>query len=112
MRQANLQDEFIVASRDAQMAALSGYLGRPFYFPERQAIGSYTLFFKGVRQEVNQQTVLQQVEQLLSEHPKILLVLSKKLEETTIGLDIEPIQTFERAWQDEEYYLYWVSAAG
>ncbi|ESA38272.1 hypothetical protein N836_33120 [Leptolyngbya sp. Heron Island J] len=112
MRQANLQDEFIVASRDAQMAALSGYLDRPFYFPERQAIGSYTLFFKGVRQEVDQQIVLQQVKQLLAEHPKILLVLSKELEETTTGLDIEPIQSFEKAWQNEEYYLYWVSAAG
>lgn len=111
MRRANLQNEFIVASRDAQMASLSGYLNRPFYFPERQAIGSYTLFFKGVRREVNQQNVIQQVSQLLAEHPKILLVLSKELEEPTTDLDVEPIQAFKRAWQDEEYYLYWVTAA-
>ena len=111
MRQANLQDEFIVASRDAQMASLSGYFNRPFYFPERQAIGSYTLFFKGVRNEVNEPEVIRQVTQLLTEHPKILMVLSKELREPTDGLTIEPIKSFTKAWQNEEYYLYWVTAA-
>ncbi|MEM7794651.1 MAG: hypothetical protein AAF579_09385 [Cyanobacteria bacterium P01_C01_bin.118] len=109
MRQANLQDEFIVASRDAQMASLSGYFGRPFYFPERQAIGSYTLFFKGIRREIEQPEILAQVQQLLDQHPKILLVLSERLIEPTSGLTIEPIQEFTKAWQDEEYYLYWVT---
>ena len=111
MRQASLQDKFIVASRDAQMASLSGYLNRPFYFPERQAIGSYTLFFKGVRREVNQRIVIRQVRRLLAEHPKILLVLSQELKEPTRGLNVEPIQAFKQAWQDEEYYLYWVTSA-
>ncbi|MEO0351794.1 MAG: hypothetical protein AAF282_17280 [Cyanobacteria bacterium P01_A01_bin.15] len=112
MRQANLQDEFIVASRDAQMASLSGYFNRPFYFPERQAIGSYTLFFKGTRREVSQPEVMQQVTQLLNQHPKILLVLTKKLETPTPELAIEPIEEFTKAWQNEEYYLYWVTPAG
>ncbi|NEZ66581.1 hypothetical protein D0962_28110 [Leptolyngbyaceae cyanobacterium CCMR0082] len=111
MRQANLQDEFIVASRDAQMASLSGYFGRSFYFPERQAIGSYTLFFKGVRNEVDHPEVIRQVKQLILEHPKILLVLTKKLEEPTPGLTVEPIEQFTKAWQNEEYYLYWVTSA-
>ncbi|MBT9311396.1 hypothetical protein [Leptothoe kymatousa] len=110
MRQANLQDEFIVASRDAQMASLSGYFGQPFYFPERQAMGSYTLFFKGARREVTQPEVIQQVQQLIADHPKILLVLTKELETPINGLAIEPIEQFTRAWQDEEYYLYWVTA--
>ena len=112
MRQANLQDEFIVASRDAQMASLSGYLGRSFYFPERQAIGSYTLFFKGVRNEVDHLEVIRQVNQLIIDHPKILLVLTKPLEEPTPGLSIEPIEEFTKAWQNEEYYLYWATSAG
>lgn len=110
MRQANLQDEFIVASRDAQMASLSGYLGRQFYFPERRAIGSYTLFFKGIRNEVGEPEIMAQVTQLLTEHPKILLVLHKKPKEPTPGLILEPIQEFTKAWKDEEYYLYWVTA--
>ncbi|MEM6254332.1 MAG: hypothetical protein AAF821_15550 [Cyanobacteria bacterium P01_D01_bin.156] len=110
MRQANFQGEFIVASRDAQMASLSGYFGQPFYFPERQAIGSYTLFFKGIRREVTQPEVIQQIQELIKEHPKILLVLTKELEAPTAGLEIIPIESFTRAWQDEEYYLYWVTA--
>ena len=112
MRQANLQDEFIVASRDAQMASLSGYVNRKFYFPERQAIGSYTLFFKGTRNEVDQAEVVRQTRQLLNTHSKILLVLTKELEEPTPGLRIESIQAFTKAWQNEEYYLYWVTANG
>jgi hypothetical protein len=74
-------------------------------------MGSYTLFFKGVRQEVEQPEVIRQVRQLLTEHPKILLVLSKELQAPAAGLSIEPIQEFKKAWQNEEYYLYWVTAA-
>ena len=111
MREANLQDAFIVASRDAQMAPLSGLLRRPFYYPERQMLGSYTLFFKGDRREVSQPEVLQQVSTLLSEQPQILLILTKELEIPAPGLVIEPIQSFTQSWTNEEYYLYWVSAA-
>lgn len=111
MRQATLQDEFIVASRDAQMASLSGYFGRPFYYPERRAMGSYTLFFKGMRNEVSEAEILAQVQQLLAEQPKILLILDEELQGPTAGLTVEPIQSFTKAWQDEEYYLYWVTAS-
>ncbi|MBX2862821.1 MAG: hypothetical protein KTR27_04640 [Leptolyngbyaceae cyanobacterium MAG.088] len=111
MREANLQDAFIVASRDAQMASLSGYFNQPFYFPERQAIGSYTLFFKGTRREVEQPEVIRQVSQLITEHPKILLILHKELKVPTPKLTIEPIKAFKKAWQNEEYYLYWVTPA-
>ena len=109
MVEANLQNAFIVASRDAQMASLSGYLNRQFYYPERQTLGSYTLFFKGNRREVIQLEVLQQVTNLLREHPKILLILTKELSTPTPGLTIQPIQSFTKTWQDEKYYLYWVS---
>lgn len=106
MREANLQDSFIVASRDAQMAALSGYLARPFYYPERQRLGSYTLFFKGTRREVTHLEVLQQVDRLLSQHPDIILILTEELSVPTTEFTIEPIQAFTRAWQNETYYLY------
>ncbi|MEL6131120.1 MAG: hypothetical protein AAFR30_14620 [Cyanobacteria bacterium J06628_4] len=39
------------------------------------------------------------------------MVLSKELREPTDGLTIEPIKSFTKAWQNEEYYLYWVTAA-
>ncbi|MGD1853089.1 MAG: hypothetical protein ACFB2W_02460 [Leptolyngbyaceae cyanobacterium] len=110
MRRNNLQGEFIVASRDAQMASLSGYFGLPFYFPERQTVGSYTLFFKGTRREVSEPEVMAQTAKLLTQHPKILLVMHQAIKEPTPGLTIEPIQEFTRAWQDEEYYLYWVTS--
>jgi len=110
MRANGLQDEFIVGSRDAEMAPLSGYLGRSFYYPERQAMGSYTLFFKGEREEVSQPVVLQQVADLLPKQPRILLVLTAELAVPTPGLRVEPIASFPRS-QHETYHLYWVEAA-
>ncbi|MDB9525267.1 hypothetical protein PN498_04650 [Oscillatoria sp. CS-180] len=109
IRKAGLQNEFIVGSRDAEMAPLSGYLGRSLYYPERQALGSYTLFFKGDRQDVDQGEVLRQVTRLLSEHPRILLVLSDELAVSAPELIIESLASFERS-QNEQYYLYWVKA--
>ena len=107
----NLDAEFIVASRDANMAALSGYLNRKFYYPELQGIGSFTLF-KGDRNEVEQDETLRQVSALLNpptDQDRILLILSKHaLATSRADLDIIPIQSFENAWTDTEmYYLYW-----
>ena len=106
-----LEEEFIVASRDANMAALSGYLNRKFYYPERQDMGSFTLFKEG-RNEVEQDEILQQVSSILhcqEERERILLILNKKkLSLSRDDLQIFPIQAFENAWTDTEtYYLYW-----
>lgn len=102
-----LQDAFAVASRDAQMASLSGYAGRSFYYPERQAIGSYTLFFKGDRREVTESEILQQVSILLETHPKILLILIDELSTVPPALAVDPIRAFSRSQTNEKYYLYW-----
>ena len=106
-----LEKEFIVASRDANMAALSGYLNRKFYYPELQDMGSFTLFKEG-RNEVKQDEILRQVSALLQsqeEGNKILLILNKKkLSASRDDLQITPIKAFKNAWTDTEtYYLYW-----
>jgi hypothetical protein len=111
IQQSQLNNEFIVASRDANMAALSGYLDRKLYYPERQNMGSFTLFKSG-RQEVEQAEVLRQINSLLTDQPdenKILLILNKPLNANLQDLKILPIKNFEKAWvNDERYYLYWV----
>ena len=111
IRENQLEKEFIVASRDANMAALSGYLNRKFYYPERQGMGSFTLFKAG-RKEVKQDEILRQVSSLLQSQEtsgRILLILNKKeLSSSQDDLQIIPIKAFERAWTDTEtYYLYW-----
>ncbi|MTJ07785.1 hypothetical protein [Anabaena sp. UHCC 0204] len=109
IRQSQLEDEFIVASRDANMAALSGYLNRKFYYPELQNMGSFTLFKKG-RKDVDQSEILKQVSLLLKNQKyenKILLILHQELKATDNDLKIVPIKNFERSWVDSErYYLY------
>ncbi|MDZ8083117.1 MAG: hypothetical protein RMX35_29140 [Nostoc sp. DcaGUA01] len=111
IQKAGLDNEFIVASRDANMAPLSGYLNRKFYYPELQKMGSFTLFNKG-RQDVEQAEILRQINSLFknqSEQKKILLILNQKLNVNRNDLKIVPIKDFERNWVDSErYYLYWV----
>ena len=109
IRQADLQTAFMVGSRDAELAPLSGHLGRQIYYPERQDLGSYTLFFKGDRQPVEQTEVLRQVSELLPTHPEILLILTEPLAVPAPGLAITPLAAFEQS-QNETYSLYWVRA--
>ncbi len=112
MQKSQLNKEFIVASRDANMAALSGYLDRKFYYPERQEMGSFTLFKAG-RKGVEQPEILAQITSLLTKQPdnsKILLILTKELNVNREDLKIVSIKNFEKAWVDDErFYLYWVN---
>ncbi|MEH2312584.1 MAG: hypothetical protein V7K35_14535 [Nostoc sp.] len=114
LQKAGLDNEFIVASRDANMAPLSGYLNRKFYYPEIQKMGSFTLFKKG-RQDVEEAEILSQINSLLKnqdDQKKILLILNKKLNVNRNDLKIVPIKDFKRGWVDSErYYLYWVDEA-
>ncbi|MEH1969677.1 hypothetical protein [Nostoc sp.] len=114
IQKAGLDNEFIVASRDANMAPLAGYLNRKFYYPEIKSIGSFTLFKTG-RQGVEQDEILSQINSLLKnqdEQKKILLILNQKLNVNRNDLKIVPIKDFERGWVDSErYYLYWVDEA-
>lgn len=111
IQKAGLDNEFIVASRDANMAPLAGYLNRKFYYPELQKMGSFTLFKKG-RQDVEQAEILSQINSLLTNkdgQKKILLILNKKLNVNRNDLKIVAIKDFQRGWVDSErYYLYWV----
>ncbi|HYW18346.1 MAG TPA: hypothetical protein VE956_03365 [Nodularia sp. (in: cyanobacteria)] len=115
LQKSELNNEFIVASRDANMAALSGYLNRKLYYPELQKLGSFTLF-KGGRKDVEQTEILEQITSLLtkqSDNSKILLILNKKLNVNDQDLQIVPLKSFENAWVDDErYYLYWVNKVG
>jgi len=112
IRQSGWQDEFIVASPDNNMAALSGYLGRPLYYPELQGVGSFTIFQMGRRTLVDHAGVLAHIEALLPTvaNCRILLVLKAPLEATHPTLEVEPIAQFERSWHSSErMYLYWVT---
>lgn len=106
-----LDKEFIVASRDANMAAISGYLNRKLYYPELQKMGSFTLFKNG-RQVVEQDETLGQISSIFKnqvDRNRILLILHRELKFSRNDLKIMPIKNFERGWVDSErFYLYWV----
>jgi len=106
------QDEFIVASRDANMAPISGYLDRQLYYPELREMGSFTLY-REERREVSHAEILDQIQDLITiqkRADRVLLLLHKPLDAESETLSIEPIREFTRAWIDtEHYYLYWVT---
>ncbi len=105
----NLDREFIIGSRDANMASISTYLQRKLYYPELKHMGSFTLF-RAERNKLKHEEILAQIESdLLPDKERVLLILHKKLKAENKNLQIEEITRFENSWIDtERYYLYWV----
>lgn len=120
IRDQGLQDEFIVGSPDTVMTPLSGYLNRPFYYPQVAEQGTFALWDERVY--VPQNKLFKQIKQLFrtSDRPqplqKVLLILNKPLSQSDrqtvqqdFNLEITAITQFEESWKDtERYYLYWV----
>jgi hypothetical protein len=49
LRQNNLGNAFLIASRDAQASSVAGYLGRPLYYLECECLGTF-IVWNGARQ--------------------------------------------------------------
>ena len=101
------QDRFIVGSEDFTISPISGYLQRKIYYPESQKKGSFVLFNQQ-RKIVNDQEILSQLQTLIHQNPKpLLLILNHKLDTSPSGLTVEPIKEFTRSFiGNETYYLY------
>jgi hypothetical protein len=114
IRDSNLENEFIVASRDVSVASIPGYLNRKLYYPELQGMGSFTIYQKGRRTEVDQADILEQINTLLPtvENCRILLILNnQELAVTHPALNVVPLARFERSWHSgERMYLYWATS--
>ncbi|MEW6492161.1 MAG: hypothetical protein AB1589_06390 [Cyanobacteriota bacterium] len=105
-----IENMFIVGSRDATISPLSGYLNRKIYYPESQGLGSFVLF-NSQRREVDHAAVLEQVSSLVKQnHTDILLILNNELQTSKADLRVSPLAKFTKSFIfNEEYYLYRVS---
>ena len=101
------QDRFIIGSEDFTIAPISGYLQRKIYYPESQKKGSFVLFNQQ-RKIVNDQEISSQLQTLIQQNPKpLLLILNHKLDASPSCLVIEPLKEFTRSFiGNETYYLY------
>ncbi len=108
--ESHLENEFIVASRDVNMAALSGYLNRKLYYPELKKKGSFFLFSQRGFENIPHDRVLKQIKLLFQQDKKlnkIILILHKKLKIKSEELEITPIKNFTNSYiNDEKFYLY------
>ena len=103
----NLQDRFIIGSEDFTISPISGYLQKKIYYPESQKKGSFVLFNQQ-RKIVNDQEILSQLQKLIHQNPKpLLLILNRKLDTAPSDLTIEPLKEFTHSFiGNETYYLY------
>ena len=113
------EDSPIFATRDVEVATVSGYLDRDFYLPELKGFGSYAQWANRVILDRNK--TLDEVQVYLDKYPKVnkfLLLLSNRsaIENLEPGdyLAFEKFSViadskFENSFHDSEwFYLYWV----
>lgn len=112
IKSQQLEQMFIVGSRDANVSPLCGYLNRKIYYPERKGMGSFVLF-NSERKEVDSASVLEQVSQLIKQNKDdILLVLNNELNLSRNDIEITFVSKFTKSFiSNEKYYLYQVSSA-
>ena len=113
------QDYPVFATRDVEVATVSGYLDREFYLPELKGLGSYAQWAN--RTILDRNKTLDEVQIYLDKYPevnKLLLLLSKG---SSIS-NLEPGESlyfdqfsviadskFENSFHpSEKFYLYWV----
>jgi len=113
------QDSPIFATRDVEVATVSGYLDREFYLPELKGFGSYAQWANRVT--LDRTNTLDEIQVYLDKFPRInksLLLLSnrssiKNLEPgeslTKDKFRVIADSKFENSFHDSEwFYLYWV----
>ena len=113
------QDFPIFATRDVEVATVSGYLDRKFYLPELNGFGSYAQWAN--RNILDRTKTLDEVQVYLDKFPKVnkvLLLLSNKSSiknlEPGESLYLDKFRVvadskFENSFHDSEmFYLYWV----
>ncbi len=113
------QDSPIFATRDVEVATVSGYLDREFYLPELKGFGSYAQWANRI--ELDRSQTLEEVQSYLDKFPnvnKLLLLLSNRssIKNLEIGelrnfdkFSIVADSKFENSFHDsEKFYLYWV----
>jgi hypothetical protein len=111
IKSQQLDQMFIVGSRDANVSPIGGYLNKKFYYPEKKGMGSFVLFNKQ-RKDVDHVAVLEQVSQLIKSKKHILLILNSELTTSRNDLNVSLLAKFTRSFiANESYYLYRVNSS-
>ena len=113
------QESPIFATRDVEVATVSGYLDREFYVPELNGFGSYAQWANRVT--LDRSKTLDEVQVYLDRFPKVkklLLLLSNRSSIKNLqpgeSLFVDKIKViadskFENSFHNsEKFYIYWV----
>ena len=113
------EDFPIFATRDVEVATVSGYLDREFYLPELKGFGSYAQWANRVT--LDRGKTLDEVQVYLDKFPKVNKLLLLLSDRSSI-MNLQPGESlsfdkfnviadskFENSFHDSErFYLYWV----
>lgn len=101
-----LQDQFILGDDDKFVSVISGHLGVPIYYPEKQAFSTYWTFEPpSLSEDELRRSIKSQAE---AHEQGIVVILSKPLTVQMIpGVKLLPLAQFaESIVPDENYYVY------
>ncbi len=103
--QPGLKDYVLVGSRDYAAAPVAAFLNRQIYYPESDKLGSFIVWRS--RELFKPREVLNQVEGLITQNNKALLILNYKLKAKKPDLNISLLlKSSQSIVPDESYYLY------
>jgi hypothetical protein len=114
LRQNNLANAFLIASRDAQASSVAGYLGRPLYYLECECLGTFVVW-NGARQSPLSAA---QFRDRLARAFRVggvfeaILIRNRPIapgELSDADTPAELLQSFSDAETDEVYWIYRVS---
>jgi hypothetical protein len=115
----NLQEEFVIGSRDVNVSAVAGYLQRPIYYLESKSFGTYVKWSKARIDKLSQKEFLARVAGALeSEHKTTAIVIVKQpfdlsKQQLVPDLAFEALQRFSPALKHSETYdVYRVTKQG
>jgi hypothetical protein len=116
IRQNNLADAFLIGSRDAQVSAVAGYLGRPIHYLECECRGTFVVWNDKRQSMISDAEFwrrLARAAERAGQAETILIryrpVVPEDLASNPAGVSLMPLASFAAAVTDENYWIYRVA---
>ena len=115
LKRNNLEDTFLIGSRDAQASTVAGYLGRPIYYLECECRGTFIVRNSTRQPHLSAAEFARRLQRALgsSQQNEAVLIRNRTIAiEDMIGvpdLSIALLQTFVGAVTNESFWVYRVT---
>lgn len=118
LEQSQSGDDFVIGSRDSQVSAVAGYLGRPIYYLECECFGTFVKWSKTRISRLGEDEFLVRIARALKTQRKSTAIVivhqpfDLAAEYPALNLAFERLERFSPAMSDETYVAYRVTKRG